>query len=283
MKHLIVVRGGGELGSAIARTLYLAGFRVLILEKAKPYATRRRVAFSDAMYRGEMTVERVTCYRVNSVAKAKERIKKGDLVIMHDPNARCVTELKPQVLIDAIVAQKNLGTKKDMAEYTIALGPGFCAGQDVNVVIDTMRGHNLGRLIYEGYSSKDPHSDAVVDADSNIDHILFAPEQGELEVKRGISLPVKKGEVIAKLHVGGEEVINIEAPFDGVLRGALHDGSIVDKGEKVAEVHPDLTQEECFTISDKARCLAGSVLAAIMIWDNKRPKKGFFQRAWGNR
>lgn len=153
MKHLVVVRGGGELASGTIHALYRAGFRVLVLEKKEPSATRRRVAFSEAMYRGQAKVERITCYKAKNLIEAKDRLKKGELVMLEDPTARSVKELKPQVLVDAILSHSTNGTTKDMAEHTIALGPGFCAGRDVDVVVETMRGHNLGRLIYEGFSA----------------------------------------------------------------------------------------------------------------------------------
>ena len=280
MKHLIVVRGGGELGSGVVHALYRAGFKVLILEKALPYATRRRVAFSDAMYRGEASVERIICYKADSLEDAKKRLKQGQLVMLEDPTAKCVKKLKPQVLVDAIVAQHNCGTKRDMAEHTIALGPGFCAGRDVDVVVETMRGHNLGRLIYEGFSAREQDiRNGTVGADRNIEHLLFAPEAGTIDILRSISLMVKRGEPIAQLHTDDGRIIELKATIDGVLRGALHRHTKVEKGQKIADIHPTMGQEECFTISDKARCIAGSVLEAVMVWDSKRTKKGFFSRA----
>ena len=181
MKHLIIVRGGGELGSGIAHCLHRAGFRVLILEQKKPTATRRKVTFSDAMYRGESEVERVKCYRAKSIEDAQKRLKKGEIMMIADPEAKCVAALKPDVLIDAIVAHKNHGKEKGLAEHTIALGPGFCAGRDVDTVVETGRGHNLGRLIYEGYSSKDlDHGNGTVGENPNIEHLVFAPADGRV-------------------------------------------------------------------------------------------------------
>lgn len=279
MKRLIIVRGGGELASGVIHTLYRAGFRVLVLEQAKPYATRRRVAFSEAMYNGEAKVERVTCYRAESVDEAKSRLKKGELVMLKDPKGKCIKELKPLILVDAIVAHENRGTTRDMAEHTIALGPGFCAGRDVDVVIETMRGHNLGRLIYEGYSSREQSLDkSTVGEARNIEHLVFAPEDGTVDMLHNISFIVKKGDVIARINKAGGTTLDIEAGIDGVLRGALHRGTAVVRGQKIADIHPTMGAEECFTISDKARCVAGGVLAAVMIWESKRPKRSFFHR-----
>ena len=279
MKHLVIVRGGGELASGTIHALYRAGFKVLVLEQKEPSATRRRVAFSEAMYRGESKVERIVCHKAKNLIEAKERLKKGELVMLEDPEARCVKELKPQVLVDAILSHSTNGTTKDMAEHTIALGPGFCAGRDVDVVVETMRGHNLGRLIYEGYSarSQDIYS-STVGASANMEHLIFAPEEGTVDILSTISLMVKKGEPLAQLHTPDGRTIEIKATIDGVLRGALHRGSKVKKDQKIADIHPTMGQEECFTISDKARCVAGSVLEAVMVWEQKRPKRRFFGR-----
>ena len=279
MKHLVIVRGGGELARGTIHALYRAGFKVLVLEQKEPSATRRRVAFSEAMYRGESKVERIVCHKAKNLIEAKERLKKGELVMLEDPEARCVRELKPQVLVDAILSHSTNGTTKDMAEHTIALGPGFCAGRDVDVVVETMRGHNLGRLIYEGYSarSQDIYS-STVGASANMEHLIFAPEEGTVDILSTISLMVKKGEPLAQLHTPDGRTIEIKATIDGVLRGALHRGSKVKKDQKIADIHPTMGQEECFTISDKARCVAGSVLEAVMVWEQKRPKRRFFGR-----
>ena len=279
MKHLVIVRGGGELASGTIHALYRAGFKVLVLEQKEPSATRRRVAFSEAMYRGESKVERIVCHKAKNLIEARERLKKGELVMLEDPEARCVRELKPQVLVDAILSHSTNGTTKDMAEHTIALGPGFCAGRDVDVVVETMRGHNLGRLIYEGYSarSQDIYS-STVGASANMEHLIFAPEEGTVDILSTISLMVKKGEPLAQLHTPDGRTIEIKATIDGVLRGALHRGSKVKKDQKIADIHPTMGQEECFTISDKARCVAGSVLEAVLVWENKRPKRRFFGR-----
>ena len=196
-----------------------------------------------------------------------------------DPEAKCVQELKPDVLIDATLNAKKPGINKDMAEHTIALGPGFCAGRDVDVVVETGRGHNLGRLIYEGYSSKDlDHGNGIIDAEHHLDHLVFSPADGQIEMLRAISLMVKKGETIANLHTKDGQTMEIKATIDGVLRGAIYDGIKVTAGEKIADIHPTLGQEECYMISDKARCIGGSVLEAVMVWQSSKKKHSFFNR-----
>ncbi len=279
MKHLIIVRGGGELATGVIHCLHRAGFRVLALEKALPTATRRRVAFSDAMYRGKMTVERVTCYKAESLEEAKKRLKNGDVVMLDDPAGKCIEKLSPAVVIDAITGKHNYGTNRAMAPHTIALGAGFCAGRDVDTVVEIARGHNLGRLIYEGYSAKDDRSNGYVGVDRNIEHLVFAPVGGTVDVLRTISQFVKKGESIAHIHGEDGSIVEIRATIDGVLRGAVHSGSEAEKGQRIADIHPTMGQEECFTISDKARCIGGSVLEDVMAWWHaSHHRRGFLSR-----
>lgn len=274
MKHLIIVRGGGEMASGVIHTLFRAGYRVLVLEQAKPTAVRRTVSFSEAMYRGEQTVERVTCKKAKNLKEAYKRVKKGELIMIEDPKAECIWKLEPDVLIDAIVAHKNLGTERDMAKHTIALGPGFCAGQDVDAVVETMRGHNMGRLIFEGYSSKtDGISDEVSDQK---EQLTFAPVDGKLELLRGLSSFVKAGEAIAVIHGKEGGQIEIRSEIDGVLRGAMPDDCEVKKGEKILDVHPTLTQADCYTISERSRCVGGAVLTAVVAWEHEAGKHSFF-------
>jgi len=276
MKNLVIIRGGGELGSAIACTLHRTGFRVLILEQAQPTATRRRVAFSDAMTRGEATVERLTCHKAEELDEAKRLLKHGEIVMLDDADGRYISWFKPTVVVDAITAPEPVGTNKDMAQFTIALGPGYCAGRDVDVVVETGRGHSLGRLIYEGYSFKGGAQSvegSESDADESLAHIVFAPVAGKVEIMQSISLMVKQGDLLARITDAQEQVTEVRAHLDGVMRGALPNGVQVAAGQKIAEIHPTLEQEECFTISDKARCISGSVLEAVVTWSTAHKKK----------
>lgn len=276
MKRLVIVRGAGELASGCIHCLYRAGFRVLVLEQELPTATRRKVSFADAMYKGEAEVERITCHLAKNIKDARKRLKEGELVMLKDPQAKCVKELKPRVVVDALLRHENLGTSRDMAEHTIALGPGFCAGRDVDVVVETMRGHNLGRLIFEGYSYRDQQTDGGLVGDpENLVHLVFAPAAGRIKILHNISLMIKKGEPLAEIKTK-EGLVTVTAKIDGVLRGAIHNGLEVISGQKIADIHPTMTQEECYTISDKARCIGGSVLEAVMMWESKRPKKFSF-------
>ena len=277
MKRLVIVRGGGELASGVIYALYRAGFRVLVLEQEQPTATRRKVSFADAMYKGEADVERVTCHLAKNAKDAKKRLKDGELVMLKDPKAKCVKDLEPRVVVDALLRHGNVaGTSREMAEHTIALGPGFCAGRDVDAVVETMRGHNLGRLIFEGYSYRDQQTDGGQVGDpENLEHLVFAPSAGKVKMLHNISMMIKKGEPLAEIKTK-EGLVTVSAKLDGVLRGAIHNGLDVECGQKIADIHPTMTQEECYTISDKARCIGGSVLEAVMMWESKRPKKFSF-------
>ncbi|MBQ7477370.1 MAG: EF2563 family selenium-dependent molybdenum hydroxylase system protein [Selenomonadaceae bacterium] len=273
MKRLIVIRGGGELATAAAIYLHKSGFRVLMLEKAQPTSTRREVSFADAAYDGKKVVARVTCSRENDPKTAEKRLKAGEVILMVDPKGKHIPYFKPKVLLDGIMAHENKGTSRDMAEHTLALGPGFCAGRDVDAVIETMRGHNLGKIIYEGYSYRDQGKLSLVDAAGAVGQILFSPEAGTFEGLQNISYRIRRDEPVARIRREDGEVIGIRAKIDGVLRGILHSGCPVKKGQKIVDVNPVMSREECFTLTDKARCVAGSVLQAVMAWESKKRKR----------
>ena len=272
MKKLVVIRGGGELATGIAHRLYNTGYQVLMLEKEYPSAIRRSIVFAEAVYEGEKKVERLTCYKAAHLSEAEKMLKDGKLVIMVDPEAACLAKLKPRILVDAIYAKRNMGTSKDMADFTIAIGPGFTAGKDVNCVVETTRGHNLGRLIYEGQAL--PEKETIeVRALMRASHSINAPCDGYLEAGHPLSYIVKKNETIAKLHMDGGHVFEIKAPVEGVLRGLLHDGCPVRTGLKIAEIDPSTMPTNCVTISAKSRCISASVLEAILMWENANVKK----------
>lgn len=276
MKRLIIIRGGGELATGAALYLFRAGFRVLLLEQPQPSSARREVSFADAAYDGQKTVERVVCRRADSVKEAEKRLKENEMTMLIDPQGKCIEKLKPKIVIDAILAYENRGMSRDMAEHTLALGPGFCAGRDVDAVIETMRGYSLGRIIYEGYSSRGQGKAGQVAADDHIEHIVFAPVAGRVEALHHISFPIKKGEPLAVIHTDDGESITVAARFDGVIRGIVRDGFSVKQGQKMADVNPNMRQGDCFNVSDKARCVAGAVLAAVTAWESKKKKRSFF-------
>ncbi len=263
MKNLVIVRGGGDIATGTIYKLYKCGFQVLVLEVPNPSAIRRNVAFSEAVYEGQQTVEDVTCYLAKDLQQAEEYLKEGKLTMLVDPKGSCILALSPLAVIDAILAKKNLGTSKEMADIVIGFGPGFEAGGDVHAVIETMRGHSLGRVIYEGFAIKNTGIPAVVGG-FGIERVIKSPAEGILRVRKNIADIVTAGETVAVIITETEE-IPVKASISGILRGMIRDGYPVTKGFKIADVDPRKGElDNCFTISDKARCIAGGALEAIM-------------------
>ena len=276
MKRLVIIRGAGEIASAIALRIYRAGCRVLMLEEEYPQSIRRTVSFASAIYEGSALVERTECFRVESVKEAEKALKNEQLVIMVDPEAACLKKLEPRVLVDAIYAKKNTGTTMDMAPLTVAIGPGFAAGYDVDVVIETALGHTLGAIIHNGQAM--PEKTRSLYARS---HIMTAPLNGRLEYGHAVGMYVKKGEFLGNL-IADNATIRLEAQIDGVLRGMLHDQCPVEAGMEIAEIDAAATVEDCFSLSDKVRCISGGVLEEIMAYFTEQEKTSskfsFFKR-----
>ena len=271
MKDLIIVRGGGDIATGTIYKLYKCGFKVLILEIPNPSAIRRNVAFSEAVYQGSQTVEDVTCVLSGNIDEAMNLLNTGKLVMLVDPKGDCIEQLKPMAVVDAILAKENLGTHKGMAGITVALGPGFEAGRDVDAVIETMRGHSLGRVIYQGMAIKNTGVPGMIGGFAK-ERVIHSPAEGILKNVKHITDVVKSGDVIAVIE-NGEEKIPVKTGFVGILRGLIRDGYPVTKGFKIADVDPRLQEyDNCFTISDKARCIAGGALEAIMYLGGRTEK-----------
>lgn len=273
-KDLIVVRGAGDLATGTIHRLKKAGFRLLVLEAEHPAAIRRQVALSEAVYAGSARVEDVEAVRMDvDLAEKKnrkelleqemERIwKKDGVPVLVDPAGLSIAALRPAVVVDAILAKKNLGTTKEMAPLVIALGPGFTAGEDVDVVIETKRGHNLGRVIRSGSAVPNTGIPGIIGGYGK-ERVMHAQAEGILRNVASIGDIVEARTVIAEIETENGTV-PVEASLSGLLRGLIRDGYPVTKGFKIADIDP--RQEElqnCFTISDKARCIAGSVLEVI--------------------
>ena len=268
-KELIVVRGGGDLATGTIYKLRKCGYRVLVLESEKPSAIRRNVAFSEAVYEGRWTVEDVTAVLANDIEEAEKIMDTGNVAVLVDPRCDCLNILKPVALVDAIIAKKNLGTNRSMATITIGLGPGFTAGEDVDAVIETMRGHKLGRVILEGSAIPNTGIPGAV-AGVTKERVIHAPAAGVLKNVCHITDVVEKGQIIACIETC-EGNVEVPATISGLLRGLIRDGYQVTKGFKIADIDPRVEEyENCFTISDKARCIAGGVLEAILYLKNER-------------
>ena len=263
MKDLIIVRGGGDLATGTIYKLKKCGFPVLILEVANPSAIRRNVAFSEAVYQGSQTVEDMTCYLADSPASAKAMLQEGKLVVLVDPEGNSIHQLKPLAIVDAILAKKNLGTKKSMAPITVALGPGFTAGIDVDAVIETKRGHNLGKVLRTGSAAPNTGIPGIIGGYGK-ERVIHSPAAGILRNRTKITDTVSIGDIIAVVETENGS-IPVEATLSGILRGLIRDGYPVTKGFKIADIDPRTDEyQNCFTISDKARCIAGGVVEAIL-------------------
>ena len=263
MKDLIIVRGGGDLATGTIYKLKKSGFPVLILETANPSAIRRNVSFCEAVYQGEQTVEDMTCYLAGSMEQAQRFLAEGKLTVLVDPVGESIREWKPLAVVDGILAKKNLGTNRDMAPITVALGPGFVAGQDVDAVIETKRGHNLGRVLWCGSAAPNTGIPGIIGGYGK-ERVIHCPAEGILRNVKKITDTVTKGEVIALVETE-RGTVPVEATLDGILRGLIRDGYPVRVGFKMADIDPRAEEyDNCFTISDKARCIAGGVLEAIL-------------------
>lgn len=268
---LIIVRGAGDLATGTINRLKKSGFRLLVLEIDHPAAIRRQVALSEAVYSKSACVEGVEAVRVKDEKQMLDAWKNDKVPVMVDPTGESIASMQPKVVVDAILAKRNLGTNKNMAPLTIALGPGFIAGVDVDVVIETKRGHNLGRVIREGSAYPNTEIPGIIGG-YGAERVIHAPADGILKNKSKIGDIVEKGQVIAVIEASDKEnesavdikKTGVTATIDGLLRGLIRDNYPVTKGFKIADIDPRKEElANCFTISDKARCIAGSVLEVI--------------------
>lgn len=256
---MVIVRGGGDLASGTIHRLFRCGYAVLILETDRPTAIRRNVAFCEAVYDGTARVEGVRCRRVDTMEQCREAWANREIPLMVDPSGGMIGRLHPEALIDAILAKRNLGTTRDMAPLTIALGPGFCAGRDVDYVIETMRGHQLARIIEEGCAIPNTGVPGMIGGYA-AERVIHAPVGGTIRVFADIGDMVEEGQTLAM--IGDVPVL---ASLTGVLRGMIRDGSAVSKGLKIADLDPRKEERQnCDMISDKARCISGSVLELLV-------------------
>jgi len=255
---LVVIKGGGDLATGVVYRLHRAGMPVVVTELAQPTVIRRAVAVASAVYEGQVEVEGLVARLVESDGGIRAALAEGQIPVIIDPRAEVLGRLGPTVVVDAIMAKRNTGTAITDARIVIALGPGFTAGVDVHAVIETNRGHHLGRVILAG--SAEPHTGVPgPTAGFTVERVLRAPCEGALTGTRRIGDAVEAGEAVAS--VAGESVV---ANISGVLRGLLADGLPVKAGMKVGDVDPRGVREYCFTISDKARAIGGGVLEAVL-------------------
>lgn len=264
MKNLVVIRGGGDIASGIAHRLFISGFKVLILEIDKPSCIRRTVSFGEVVYSKEVNIEGVKGILVDDKKAIGLALNNNLVPVYRDRKGEIIKELRPLVVIDSIIAKKNLGTNMNMAPITIGVGPGFEAGKDVNLVIESNRGHNLGKVIHRGRAEKDTGVAGTTLGYSN-ERVLRAPVSGIIKPLRHIGVEVSKGETVALVE--GE---NIKSQISGLVRGMIKEGLYVKEGMKIGDIDPRKEKENAFTISDKARAIGGGVLEGILYYYNKR-------------
>lgn len=253
----VVIRGAGDLASGIAVRLHRAGCNVVLLDIANPTSVRRTVCFSEAIRLGVCSVEDVAGRLVEGPDEVAAVWADGAVAVMVDPDGRSIPALAPDVLVDAILAKRNIGTDKSMAPVVIGVGPGFTAPVDCHACVETQRGHTLGRVIYEGSAIPNTGIPGNIGGYTT-QRVLRAPADGPFEPCHAIGDVVKAGDVIA--HVAGQPMVT---EIDGVLRGLLQEDLVVFRGMKSGDVDPRCEVSHCFSVSDKARSVAGGVLEAL--------------------
>lgn len=295
-RGLIICRGGGDLATGIVHRLHRSGFHVLILETGHPAAIRRQVSFSEAVYDRTMTVEGVTAQLIGSVhalngngdrdknalvSEIDAAFSRGNIPLLIDPRGDSIRLLKPDVVIDAIIAKKNLDTTIDMAPLVIGIGPGFTAGIDVDLVIESMRGHHLARIITDGSALADTGVPGNIGGYTK-ERVIHAQAAGVIENIRQIGDIVAQGDEIARIYTDDDRragakaaqmdravtenrgYVSVCATIPGIIRGLIRDGYQVTCGFKIADIDPREGElKNCFTISDKSRSIGGSVLEAV--------------------
>jgi len=300
---LIICRGAGDLATGIIHRLHRAGHRVIALETDYPAAIRRQVSFCEAVYDGSAAVEGVTARLVPALADAETDtetysgindtpaahivsekwdssaieavLEAGEVPLLIDPKGESIALLKPDVVVDAIIAKKNLGTTINMAPLVIGVGPSFTAGRDVHLVIESMRGHNLARIITDGMAQPNTGVPGNI-AGFTSERVIHAPAAGYIHDVRKIGDIVQKGDEIARIYPDKEsydnalsEYVPVNATITGIIRGLIREGYYFREGFKIADIDPRESElTNCFTISDKARSIAGSVLEAVSAFEH---------------
>ncbi len=254
----VIVRGGGDIASGVIYRLHRCGFRTLVLELEKPLVVRRTVAYALAVTDGRVTVEDLTAVKIEAPEDAYQAWENGYVPVLVDPEAVSVGIVKPDVVVDATLAKKNLGTYREMAPITIGLGPGFNAGVEVDVVVETLEGHDLGRLIFHGYASADTGVSVPLLGYAR-ERVLRAPCSGRIRNVKAIGDTVIKDDIIAYV-----DTFAVKAEISGVIHGLIQNGSEVEKNLKIGDVDPRGVHSYCYTIFDKARAIGGAVVEAIL-------------------
>lgn len=255
---LVVIRGAGDIATGIALRLWRSHMQVVMTEIEQPTAIRRTVCFSQAVVHGIIRVEDVTAKRAETVADAAALLASGIIPVLVDPEGTSILALRPDAVVDAILAKRNLGTNITDAPVVVGIGPGFTAGVDCHAVVETMRGHYLGRCIYEGAAMPNTGIPGLIGGFAG-ERVLRAPEAGVFRQLLEIGQQVRQGDV-----AGTVNGIPMLCTLDGILRGILADGTPVYKGMKAGDIDPRCEIAHCYCASDKALAVGGGVLEAIL-------------------
>ena len=259
---LIAVKGAGDLATGVLHRLTRAGFKVMATELAQPTVLRRTVAFAEAVTQGQISVEGTVARRAYTRDDVEQAFARGEIPVVVDADGAFIKAIRPTVLVEATLSKRNSGITIDDAPIVIALGPGYEAGKDAHAVIETNRGHNLGRVYLQGCAEPNTGVPGMIGGYA-AERLLRAPCAGILYGLRQIGDPVEAGETVAIVREG-ENSGPVIATVSGILRGLVRDGLPVHAGMKVGDVDPRATRDHCFTISDKSRAVAGGVLEAVM-------------------
>lgn len=255
---LVLIKGGGDIATGVAHRLFTSGFKIVMTELEAPLVVRRTVSFAEAVYQGQKEVEGITGVKIDHASEVIETCKTGKIPVLVDPGLSSLNQLKPQVLIDATMQKKAAAIDKNFAQVVIGLGPSFEAKKNVDAVVETARGHHLGKAIYHGKAMENTGIPGEV-AGYTVERVLRAPEQGKFLVNVSIGDYVEAEDVVGE--VAG---VPVKAKIDGIVRGLLMNGQKVKKEMKIGDIDPRASREHCFTISDKARAIGGGVLEAIL-------------------
>lgn len=264
---MIIIKGAGDLASGVAIRLHQSGMPIVMTEIPEPTAIRRTVSFCTAVRENHVTIEGVTGKLAASAEEALTYAAAGYIAVLVDPEAACRKTLQPIAIVDAILAKRNIGTTMNDAPVVVALGPGFTAGVDCHAVIETMRGHNLGRVILEGNSHPNTGIPGNIDGYTS-ERVLRAPDNGSFEPRVQIGDLVQRGALVAE--VSGSK---IHAAISGIVRGLLPPGIHVVTGDKCGDIDPRCELDHCFTVSDKSRALGGAVLEALLRLTHRLDRK----------
>jgi xanthine dehydrogenase accessory factor len=255
---LVLLRGGGDLATGVAARLWRSGFWVVVTEIAQPLAVRRLVSLAEAVYEGEVVVEDLRGQLAEQASAAHEILVQGSIPVLVDPSAESRHELAAMAIVDARMLKSAPSLSIDSASLMVGLGPGFTAGTDVHAVVETNRGHRMGRAFWEGIAQSDTGVPDAVNG-QDVDRVLRAPSAGMFEPLTELGTLIASGASLAEID--GAALI---APFDGALRGLLHGGIEVDAGAKVGDLDPRGDLSICDQISDKSLAVGGGVLEALL-------------------